>query len=276
MRFAVRFIGLTAIALFLMSALFADDTAKPKATAKTDEPAAAVTAPIMSTEALNSGEAPPVEAATVPQSQTGANTQPVSALHSWGESENYTPKIEWFLGYSFWRAMPTALSNRMGYLHGGSTSVAYNFNRYVGVVADFPGFANSRLTLLSPTVSQTTDANGSAYTYAFGPRFSYRRNERFTLYFQALFGGAHASSVTISGCTAAPTCTPLGTDNTFVTMLGTGFDIKLSRHIALRLFEGDFLLTHFKNPLSTDGQARGWQDNARFSTGIVFHLGGSR
>lgn len=276
MRLAVRFMALVMIAFFLIPELFADDTAKPKATAKSDEPPSAVAAPTMSTEASNTAEALPAETSTGSQSKSEANAQPVAALHSWGESENYTPRIEWFMGYSFWRAMPTASSNRMGYLHGGSTSVAFNFNRYVGVVGDFGGFDNSRLTLLSPTVSRTADANGSAYTYVFGPRFSYRKSERFTLYFQALFGGAHASSVTISGCTGAPSCTPLGTDNAFVTMLGTGFDIKLSSHIALRLFEGDFLLTRFKNPLSADGEARGWQKNARFSTGIVFHLGRSR
>jgi hypothetical protein len=189
------------IAFFLIPELFADDTAKPKATAKSDEPASAVTAPTMSTEPLSTAEALPAETSTSSQSKSEANAQPVAALHSWGESENYTPRIECFLGYSFWRAMPTASSNRMGSLYGGSTSVAFNFNKYVGVVADFGGFDNSRLTLVSPTVSQTADANGSAYTYAFEPRFSYRRNERFTLYFQALFGGAHASSVTISGCT---------------------------------------------------------------------------
>lgn len=276
MRFAVRFMALVMIAFFLIPELFADDTAKLTATAKLDQPASAVTAPTMSTEALSTAEAPPAETSNRPPSQSDANAQPVVALHSWGESENYTPKIEWFLGYSFWRAMPTASSNRMGFLHGGSTSVAYNFNRYVGVVADFAGFDNSRLTLLTTTVSQTVDANGSAYSYTFGPRFSYRRNERFTLYFQALFGAAHASSVTISGCAEASKCTPLGADDAFVTMFGTGFDIKISRHIALRLFEGNFLLTHFRNPLATDSETRGWQKNARFSTGIVFHFGGTR
>jgi hypothetical protein len=276
MRLAVRFMALVMVVFFLIPGVFADDAAKSKATPKADEPAAAIAAPTMSTEASSTSEAPPVETLTSSQSKSAANAQTVAALHSWGESENYTPKIEWFSGYSFWRAMPTASSNRMGYLHGGSTSVAYNFDRYVGLVADFAGFDNSRLTLSSQTVSQTTDANGNAYTYSFGPRFSYRRNERLTLYFQALFGGAHASSVTISGCAGAPNCTPLGADNAFATMLGTGFDIKLSRHIALRLFEGNFLLTHFRNPLSSDGETRGWQKNARFSTGIVFHFGGSR
>ena len=69
--------------------------------------------------------------------------------------------------------MPTD-GNRMGYLHGGSTSLAYNFNRYIGLVADFGGYDDSRLTLFSPTGNQTVDSGGSAYTYVFGPRFSYR------------------------------------------------------------------------------------------------------
>ena len=180
----------------------------------------------------------------------------VPALHA------DTPKVEWFLGYSFWRAMPTATSNRMSYLHGGSTSVAYNFNRYIGLVADFGGYDDSRLTFLSPTGNQTVDSSGSAYTYMFGPRFSYRRYERFTPFFQALFGGTYASSVTISGCTPGSNCTPLGSENAFAAMLGAGFDIKITHHIALRPFEGDFLLTHFKNPFSAGGQA--WDGRRTF------------
>jgi outer membrane protein OmpA-like peptidoglycan-associated protein len=181
------------------------------------------------------------------------------------------PKVEWFLGYSFWRAMPTQRSNRMGYLHGGSTSVAYNFHRSVGLVADFAGFDNSKITLLSPTGSSTVASSGRAYTYLLGPRFSYRKHESFTPFFQVLLGGVHASPVTISGCTiVGPSCTPLGRDNAFAAMLGTGFDIKVSPHVALRLFEGDFLVTRF---FSTNGQGRQWQKNVRLSTGIVFRFG---
>src|SRR5579872_6851555 len=110
----------------------------------------------------------------------------VPALYA--DTETETPKVEWSAGYSFWRAMPTATSNRMGYLHGGSTSVAYNFNRYLGLVADFGGYDNNKLTLLSPSGDQTFDANGSAYTYLFGPRLSYRMHERFTPFAQAPFG----------------------------------------------------------------------------------------
>ena len=275
MRLAAQLIATMAVAFVVVPALWADDAAKSKAKAKNDEPAASIIAPTVTAEAKsNSAKTLPVRSSTSRQSQSGAPAQPAGAIHKWGESENHTPKVAWFLGYSFWRAMPTALSNRMGYLHGGSTSVTYNFNTYVGLVADFGGYDNSRLTLFSPTRSQTVDSNGSAYTYAFGPRFSYRY-ERFTPFLQALFGGAHASSVTISGCNGVPSCTPLGSENAFVTMLGAGFDIKVSHHVALRPFEADFLVTHFKNPLSTGGQELGRQKNVRFSTGIAFRFGGN-
>lgn len=105
------------------------------------------------------------------QSQAGSNAGPVGAIHRWYDSENDTPKVEWYLGYSFWRAMPTSSSNRMGYLQGGSTSVAYNLNSYFGLAADFGGYDDNRLTFFGPTGSRTVDSNGSANTYAVGPRF---------------------------------------------------------------------------------------------------------
>ena len=138
----------------------------------------------------------------------------------------------------------------MGYLHGGSTSVAYNFNRYFGLVADVGGYANSRITLLDPAGSQTFDSDGRAFTYLFGPRVSFRKYEHFTPFFEALFGGAHASSVTVSGCTGDPTCTVLPSENSFAGLLGVGFDIKITRHVAWRLVEGDFLATRFHDPFS--------------------------
>jgi outer membrane protein OmpA-like peptidoglycan-associated protein len=271
MTSAARFIAGVAGILLIVPTLFGDDAAKPKPNAQKDEPVASVASPAAEVTD-NSGTLPTLFSAN---GQSESGSQPVGTGHRRDESEDSYPKVEWFLGYSFWRAMPTSSSNRMGYLHGGSTSVAYNFNHYLGLVADFGGYDNSKLTLIGPTGSQTFDSNGSAYSFAFGPRISYRRYERFTPFVQALFGGAHASSVKISGCTGSPICTPLGSDTGFATFLGTGFDVKISRHIALRLLEADFLLTHFKDPFSNNGQGRGWQDNVRLSTGIVFRFGGS-
>jgi outer membrane protein OmpA-like peptidoglycan-associated protein len=255
----------------MAAALYADDGAKPKAKAKKDESAASISAPAVT------AKAPPDASAKLPappSTSLQSRSRAYNHAGGWEESDNDAPKVEWFVGYSFWRATPTVSGNRMVYLHGGSTSVAYNFNRYIGLVADLGGYADSRLTLFSPAGSKTFDSSGSAYTYLFGPRFSFPRYERIAPFIQELFGGAHASSVTISGCKGSLSCTPLGSDNAFAMMLGGGLDITLSHHIGLRLFEGDFLLTHFRDPFSPDGQ-RGWQKNVRLSTGIVLRFGGN-
>jgi outer membrane protein OmpA-like peptidoglycan-associated protein len=276
MRLAPRFIAAAALAFMMAPVICADDEAKPEGNANTTESAAVVAAPALPAEpepAAATEPAPPASAA--PQSAQGAFAGPVPAVHRWDEPEDSYPKVEWFLGYSFWRSVPASFSNRMGYLHGGSTSIAYNLNRYVGLVADFGGYDNSRLTLFNPNGTVTVHSGGSAYTYAFGPRLSYRRYEKFTPFVEALFGGAYATSVTISGCTGTPACTPLGSDNAFTTLLGGGVDVKISRHVALRLFDADFLLTHFRNPISTNGLERGWQTNVRLSTGVVFRFGGN-
>src|SRR4051812_24041990 len=97
----------------------------------------------------------------------------IPALHA----QTPPPKVELFLGYSFWRALPTSPSNRIGYLHGGSTSLAYNLKSYFGLVADFAVFDNSKVTLLSPSGSPTVASSGKALTYLFGPRFSYRAHD---------------------------------------------------------------------------------------------------
>jgi outer membrane protein OmpA-like peptidoglycan-associated protein len=276
MRLAPRLLAAAALAFMMAPVICADNEARPEGNAKTSESAAVVAAPALRAKPeLIAAAEPALPAAVAPPSAPGAFAAPVPATHRWDEPEDSYPKVEWFLGYSFWRAVPTSFGNRMGYLHGGSTSIAYNLNRYVGLVADFGGYDNNRLTLFNPNGTVTVHSDGSAYTYAFGPRFSYRRYERFTPFVEALFGGAHASSVTISGCTGTPACTPLGSDNAFITLLGGGVDVKVSRHIALRLIDADFLLTHFRNPISTDGLERGWQKNVRLSTGAVFRFGGN-
>jgi outer membrane protein OmpA-like peptidoglycan-associated protein/opacity protein-like surface antigen len=266
MNCASRLIATVGLTVAMASALYADDAVTPKAQAASHDFAAA-----SDTSADSSALMPPLSlsswAASEPRPAAAGHPRPSD------DSGSVTPKFEWFLGYSFWRAMPTSQSNRMGYLHGGSTSIAFNLNRWMGLVADFGGYDNSKVTLFSPSASRTFDSDGTAYTYLFGPRFSYRKYERVTPFFEALIGGAHASSVTIAGCTGDQSCTPLASENSLAAALGAGFDVKLTHHIALRLIEGDFLLTNFRDPFATNVQS--WQKNVRLSSGLVFRFGGN-
>lgn len=266
MRSATRLIAMMTLSLMAVCGMRADDGANPKSKSETEKPASTAVA------AADATSLPAKPAASAP-SQPGGDAQSVGERRMWREHSGYTPKVEWFLGYSFWRAVPTSNNNRVGYMHGGSTSVAYNFNRYFGLAADFAGFDTNKVTLLTPTGSTTVPSDGKVWTYMAGPRFSYRRYEMFTPFAQVLAGGVSATNVDISGCTGSPGCRPLGADNTFATLMGGGLDIKISRHIALRLFEADFLLTHFDDPYPNTAH-RDWQKNVRLSTGIVFRFGG--
>ena len=90
--------------------------------------------------------------------------------------EEGTPRYEVGLNYS-WLHVNSANQDRQRTGNGGSGSFAYNINNVVGLVADFGGYANTRI-------------NDRLLTYMFGPRFSWRHG-RLTPYTQFLFGGAY-------------------------------------------------------------------------------------
>src|SRR5260370_37874633 len=68
-------------------------------------------------------------------------------------------------------------------LNGGSTAVALNVNRWLGVVGDFGVYGAS--SGIPGLVGET---------YMVGPRFSYRKMSRLTPFAQGLLGGAHANN----------------------------------------------------------------------------------
>jgi outer membrane protein OmpA-like peptidoglycan-associated protein/opacity protein-like surface antigen len=200
--------------------------------------------------------------------------QPQSNTQHDNKQKAGPPKVELFLGYSYLRAIPTyATGNRLVWMNGGSASAAFNLNRYFGLVADVGGFADSQLNLTGPgvPVPHVAASGGNAYTYLFGPRLSYRKHERITPFAQVLFGGIHASPVTLDGCTGTG-CVPLPAQTAFAMTAGAGLDIGLTRHVAFRAVQAEYLMTRFPNPTT---QASASQNDIRISSGIVFRLGGS-
>ncbi len=184
-----------------------------------------------------------------------------------------TPTIELFLGYSHFRGAPTlSAGNRMVGLNGGSASIAFNFNRYLGLVGDFGGYDNTELRLSGPGANppRVADADGTVYTFLGGPRISYRSPSRFTPFAQALFGGVNASEVTLSGCTGA-LCTPLPKQIAFAMTAGLGLDIRLTHHISIRAVQAEYMMTRFPDP--TTGSSNS-QNDVRLSSGLLFLFGG--
>jgi len=183
------------------------------------------------------------------------------------------PRVELFLGYSYLRAMPELASgNRLVYLNGGSTSIAFNLNRYLGLVGDFGGFNDTRLLLAgggqNPSVNDQV-VGGSVFSYLGGPRLSFRDHGRLTPFVQALFGGMHASDVTLSGCTG--NCALLPMENTFAMTAGGGLDLRVRRHLAIRIVQAEYLMSSFENRNTGSSST---QNDMRLSSGIVFRFGG--
>jgi outer membrane protein OmpA-like peptidoglycan-associated protein len=184
------------------------------------------------------------------------------------------PKVELFLGYSYLRGVPTlSPANRMVDLNGGNASITFNVTHSLGLVGEFGGYNNTQLRLTGSGANppRLADSGGSAYTYLFGPRLSYRRYDRITPFAQALFGGAYASSVTLSNCTGA-NCTPLPQQNAFALVAGGGLDIRLSRHLSLRAVQAEYMMTRFNDPATSASQQ---QNDLRLGTGLVFRFGGN-
>jgi outer membrane protein OmpA-like peptidoglycan-associated protein/opacity protein-like surface antigen len=184
-----------------------------------------------------------------------------------------TPKVELFVGYSYLRSVPALeTGNRLVWMNGGSTSLAYNFNRYLGIVGDFGAYTNSEIRFQGAydATVDVDNANVGAFSYLFGPRISFRNHSRITPFAQALFGGMRANEVTLSGCTSS--CTLLPAENAFAWTAGGGLDIRVHRHFAVRLIQAEYLMTRFQD-YSTGTTAS--QNDMRLSSGIVFRFGGN-
>lgn len=259
MKFVARMFVTIAVAFLLACPLRADDTPKAGSTTK------AVTTTDKD-EAVNSGVAPGAAGEATP---TAPTPTPVPQSRGGGSD---TPRVELFLGYSNVLAVPKDLSNRIVDLQGGDTNIAFNLNRYFGLVGDFAGYHADTLTFNGPGgLARDVGADGRAFTFMGGPRLSFRQ-PHFTLFAQGLFGDVTASKVTISGCTGSPGCSPLPAENVFGMALGGGLDVNVRRHIALRLIQAEYLMTRFRDPSSLSG-TDGARNNARLSAGIVFRFG---
>lgn len=162
--------------------------------------------------------------------------------------------IDVFAGYSYLRANPSTVGNGKSSfsLNGGNASVAYNFNNWLGGVADFGGYHT--------TNGLARGLDGTLSTYLFGPRVSFRKFGRVTPFGEVLFGVAH---------TDANLFNLRNSQNAFAMTVGGGVDYRVSSRFAIRPLKVDYLLTRF-NELGNFSTQN--QNNLRVSTGIVFRF----
>jgi opacity protein-like surface antigen len=160
-------------------------------------------------------------------------------------------KLEVYAGYDYIRAnanpkIPGEPTSESLNENGGSGQIAFNANNWLGLVADFSGYALARHGF----------ATTHQISYLFGPRINLRRG-RVTPFTHVLLGGVWAEDGFVLGSVTA-----------FGMTAGGGVDISVSRHIAIRPVQAEYFLTKF-----SDGN-HDRQNNFRFSAGIVIRLGG--
>lgn len=177
------------------------------------------------------------------------------------------PRATMFGGYSY-------LRNNSNGINGWQGQGTFNFTRYLGVTADVSGAFRTPATFSVLGVSAS--ANQHLYTFLFGPTVTANFG-RSAVFAHGLFGQAHSSlgagvNIPIIGGIS----TGLTSANAFAMAFGGGVDIGVSRHIAIRAVQVDYLRTQFS---ATDALATGLssslgdrQNSFRYSTGIVFRF----
>jgi len=172
-----------------------------------------------------------------------------------------------FGGYSY-------LRNGSNGSNGWEGQGTFNFNRFLGITADVSGNSRNLLSLpvplITPSVTQTFSE------YLFGPTVStgFGRSAAFA---HALFGvvrsslGAGVSVPMVGGISA-----PVTSASAFAMAFGGGLDLGLTKHIALRLAQVDYVRSQLSSfdALSTGlfGNLGGHQNDLRYSAGIVFRF----
>jgi hypothetical protein len=173
--------------------------------------------------------------------------------HAWGL---LTPKFEVAGMFSYINFCPCSFKN-FNQL-GATGSFAYNVNKWLGIVGEVGGYRFDRqIFVLNPDNSFTeATISGNMQTYLFGPRLNLRRFDHFVPFAEVLFGAAHGSQQ-VTGDKS---------QGAFALAVGGGVDVILTKYIAWRFFQADYLMTNFSGSLlSPDGR----QNNFRIGTGIV-------
>jgi hypothetical protein len=189
-------------------------------------------------------------------------------------------KVEVPLNYSYMRFNPENSNIISGLsLNGGGGGVAVYINHWLGIQGDLQGYASfSNRTFVFPATPNspcptgcTVKASGDLFTYNVGPVLKYR-SEHFEPFVETLFGGAHSNTYQnlIKACAGTcPTTSGNPSNNAFDFIIGGGFDVPLTKSIAIRPAQFDFVLTRFGNGF-TKGNNN--QSNFRYNGGIVFRF----
>ncbi len=167
----------------------------------------------------------------------------------------YVPQYTVSLGFEHLRANAPPASCNCFDTNGGFISGTYAFRYWLRAAAEVTGNRDSNIGPLGQ--------NLTLLTYTAGPQVVLHMG-RIEPYAQALFGAAHASDSYFPSATSYSTSA-----NSFAYQTGGGIDFTLTRHLAVKAIEAQYLHTGFPN--GTNGS----QNHLMLGAGIVFRLHGS-
>jgi len=203
------------------------------------------------------------------------------ALLAFSAAAQDVPSTELFAGYTYTR-VNSATNVPAFSANGASGQLAYNFNRWLAVVADIGAVHNGDIGGFQLDNTWTN--------FVFGPRFSLRYS-RLRPYFQTLFGGVYGSASTelnlegierptqpiflpgigtIDNLRDATSARAVAAQTAFAMTVGGGLDIKINKYVSFRPVGLDYYMTRLQN-LRTAGDNN--QHNLRYTTGLNFTFG---
>jgi outer membrane protein OmpA-like peptidoglycan-associated protein len=137
--------------------------------------------------------------------------------------------------------------------YGGSGAFTWNATRWLGLTEELGGLSYNRIV-------NGTSLHGGITTFLVGPRVNFRRFDYFVPFVELMVGPGHAG----------PEMTGNNSQTAFALVAGGGVDIALTRNIAWRFAEIDYLSTSFYgNSLAAGGR----ENSLRLGTGIVLRFG---
>ena len=146
-------------------------------------------------------------------------------------------------------------------LQGGAVELHGRFYRGLGVVASVTGMhEGSNSSLIAPL---------DLVTVVFGPRYTLDLHKRASMFTEGLVGEAHGFHSVFaygSGSVNNPDNGTTDSSTSFALQAGGGLDLRLTRHLSVRVVQADYLRTQLPNG------AGNLQNNFRVSAGFIFRF----
>ena len=162
------------------------------------------------------------------------------------------PRFEVSGGYSYLDFHPGDIFNSFGG-HGATGSFTYNATRYLGLTGEIGGYNYQRNI-------GGNQVQGSLTSFLFGPRLNLRKFDHFVPFGEMLIGASRAGVELTGG----------DQQSTFAFAPGGGVDVVITKNLAWRFAELNYMMTNFAGPaLASNGR----QNNLRLGSGVVYRFG---